>query len=62
MNWPRVAILIGETIREMGLLIVVFAPLEAMFAEVSTNLTRGFAVALFGFLLIACGIIVETRQ
>jgi hypothetical protein len=56
------ATLIGETIREMGLLIVVFAPLEAMFADVSTNVTRVFAVALFGFLLFAGGIIIETRQ
>jgi hypothetical protein len=56
------ASLLAETIREMGILIVVFAPLEAMFAEVDTSLTRVWGVALFGALLVACGIILETRH
>jgi hypothetical protein len=62
MNWPRIAGLLAETIREMGILIVVFAPLEAMFAETPISLMRVWGVALFGALLVACGIILETRQ
>jgi type IV secretory pathway VirB2 component (pilin) len=62
MNWQRAESLLGETIREMGVLIVVFAPLEAMFAQGATSLTRVVAVALLGAVLVASGIILETRK
>jgi hypothetical protein len=37
LNWPRAHDLLGETAREMGLLIVVFAPLDAIFADAPVN-------------------------
>jgi hypothetical protein len=61
-NWQRVESVLGETIREVGVLIVVFAPLEATFTDVSVSTGRVIAMVLFGLVLIASGIIMEVRN
>lgn len=48
--------------REMGVLVVVFAPLEATFSEVSVGLATIGAMILFGVTAIAGGIILEARK
>lgn len=60
-NWSRVERIIGETAREIGVLVVVFAPLEATFSEAPINATRIVAMIVFGFLSIVYGIVLETR-
>ena len=62
LDWRRVNTLAGETAREMGVLIMVFAPLESVFTDIAVS---GFFVAamlVFGLALIAGGIIVEARK
>jgi len=61
-NWQRAEDLLGETAREVGVLIVVFAPLEAMFSEVFVSAGRVATMFLVGVVLIAGGIIMETRK
>lgn len=54
--------LIGETIREAGLLIVVFGPLDWLFADQPMGATVPILLAVFGLLVVACGILVESRE
>ena len=62
MDWRRAANLLGETVREMGVLIVVFAPLEAIFTDVLVNTTLVAAMFLVGVLLSAGGIMFGARK
>lgn len=54
----RVIRRLGETLREMGLLMMVFVPIDALFAErdVSPELIVWIMVA--GFVFITCGILI----
>jgi hypothetical protein len=61
-NWPRVERVLGETVREVGILIVVFAPLEATFSEVPVSMVVVAAMFFLGVVLAAGGIIMETRE
>jgi len=61
-NWQRAADLLGETVREMGVLILIFAPLEALFTDVLVNKTLVAAMFLVGVLLAAGGIMLEARK
>jgi hypothetical protein len=54
--------LLAETGREIGILIVVFAPLETMFAGRSVDDGRVFAAVATGAALIAFGILMETKD
>lgn len=54
--------LLAETGREIGILIVVFAPLETMFAGRSIGDRRVFAAVAMGAALIVFGILVETKD
>ena len=54
--------LLAETGREIGILIVVFAPLETMFGGRSIGDRRVFAAVAMGAVLIAFGILVETKD
>lgn len=58
----RMLRLLGETVREIGILMVVFAPLEAAFAEQAIDPQLLGAVVLVSVLLIACGILLEGRE
>ena len=61
-NWYRVESVLGETAREMGVLTVVFAPLEATFSEVSVSALWVITMIAFGLTSIVGGIIMETRK
>jgi hypothetical protein len=62
LNWHRAESLFGETVREMGILVAVFAPLEAIFTDVPVSRTLVAAMLLFGLLLVAGGILLEARK
>ena len=58
----RVQHLVGETVRELGTLILVFAPLESAFAERPLDVDVLVAVIAVGLTLIACGILMEASD
>ena len=62
LNREHAERLMGESVREVGVLMVVFAPLEATFSDVSVGTGRVAAMFLVGLLLIAGGIILESRK
>jgi len=55
--------LIGEASRELGVLLMLFAPLERLVVR-SERLTLGFAVTVVAlvFLLLGGGILIERRR
>ena len=61
-NWPRVENLLGETLREVGILILVFAPLETAFSDRPTGALVVIGTVAFSLGLIAAGILVEARR
>ena len=61
-NWGRVRHLPGETAREIGTLIFVFAPLESAFAERPLNQGSLIGIMLASILLIGSGILFEVRE
>jgi hypothetical protein len=61
-NWPRVVTVLGETAREVGVLMVVFAPLEATFSGVSVSTARIVAMIASGLGALVGDIILETRK
>jgi hypothetical protein len=54
--------LLAETGREIGILVVVFAPLDRMFAGRSIDDRPVFAAVAMGAALIVFGILVETKD
>lgn len=62
LNWQRAEDLLGETARETGILIVVFAPLEAIFADALVSQTLVATMFFFGVLLVGSGILIEARK
>ena len=57
---PRRALkLVGETVREIGLLWAVFAPLDAFFAEKAPVAANVWVFTLFGLTLTVVGINME---
>jgi hypothetical protein len=61
INWQRLETVIGETAREVGVLIVVFAPLEATFSEAPVSSGRVTAMFFVGLLVLAGGIMLEVK-
>ena len=61
-NWGRVLRLLGETAREIGTLILVFAPLESAFAERPFDQGSMIGIMLISVLLIGSGILFEVRK
>ena len=62
LNWRRAEELFAETLREVGVLIVVFAPLDAAFGDVPVNTALVAALTFAGLLSVACGIIIGARR
>ena len=62
MNWKRVEQLLGETVREIGILVLVFAPLDAAFAQQPADVDVLTAITLGALGLIIVGIILETGE
>jgi len=61
-NWKRIEQVLGETVREIGILVLVFAPLDAAFAERQTDLDVLTRIILEALTLIVAGIILETGE
>ena len=59
LNRQRVRILLGETAREIGILMFVFVPLEATFSERSIDPAAVVGLLLISLVLILCGILAE---
>lgn len=54
--------LVGETLREIGVLTLVFAPLESLVSERQLDAVVLIALMLGGFAMIACGILLEGKN
>ena len=52
----------GETLREMGLLVTVFAPLDALFAEHNVSPELIVAIMAAGLVFVTCGILIEESR
>lgn len=61
-NWKRIEQLLGETIREIGILVVVFAPLDAFFSEKHTGPYFLAGVMSWALAVIGYGIFLETGE
>lgn len=57
----QVAKLAGETVREIGALVFVFAPLESTFADRSLSPIVLTLVVCGSVIAILCGILLETK-
>lgn len=58
-QWRRFGNLTGQTVREIGILMFVFVPLEAAFSERPIDPTVLAGLILLSLLLIGCGILAE---
>ena len=58
----RVIRRLGETLREMGLLMMVFAPLDALFAERSVTPQIIAGVFIAGVIFVVCGILISESR
>jgi hypothetical protein len=55
-------ILVGETLREIGILAVTFIPLEASFSDRAIHPYVLIGLVIGGVVLIGCGILLEIRH
>ena len=62
LNWKRLEEVLGETVREIGILVLVFAPLDAAFTERPHDLRDVTPVLLGALGLIIVGILLETED
>jgi hypothetical protein len=62
VNWIRVRRLCGETMREIGILVFVFAPLETVLADQPVSRAAVMLVMLGSVTLIAAGVVLEARE
>ena len=60
-KWRRLARLIGETLREIGILALVLAPLDSAFGGANVNIDRLVMAMVIGAILIIVGLRLETR-
>jgi len=59
VNRARLEVLFGQTAREIGILVAVFAPLDAAFASYPLNTTIVGVVMVLAICSIVVGILVE---
>lgn len=62
VNWIRVRRLLGETIREIGILVFVFAPLETVLADQPVSRAAVMLAMLGSLTMIVAGVVLETRE
>ena len=62
VNWRRAEELFAETVREVGVLVVVFAPLDAAFSDLPVETALVAMWTSVGLLFVAGGIIVGARR
>jgi hypothetical protein len=59
-NWKAIERLLGETVREIGILVLVFAPLDAAFADRLIDFKLLTVVAAWASGAIVAGIMLES--
>lgn len=62
VNWRRVRVLVGETSREVGILVLVFAPLDAIIEGQATLQYFAALAGAAGACMIVVGIVVEAEE
>jgi hypothetical protein len=62
LNWQRAKQVLGETAREIGILVLVFAPLESAFAERPIESGSMVRIILVRLLAIGRGILAESGE
>jgi hypothetical protein len=62
LNWRRAKQLVGETAREIGILMLVFAPLESAFADRPIESGSMVMIILVSLLVIGWGILMESGE
>ena len=60
-NWRRIQNLVGETVREVGILVLVFAPLEGAFSDRPMDPLVVIGAVASSLALIVGGILLEAR-
>ena len=60
-KWQHLARLVGETLREIGILALVLAPLDSAFGGASVNVDRLVTAMVIGAILIVVGLLLEIR-
>jgi hypothetical protein len=61
LDWQRAVRLVGETMREIGILVAVFVPVD--YALAGRTIGSGVLIALIlASLMIGCGILVESLK
>ena len=58
-DWKTIEKLAGESVREIGILVLVFAPLDAFFASERTDLDLILIIAGWALGVIVAGIMLE---
>lgn len=61
-NERKVVRMVGEIMREIGVLLLVFAPLDAIFARDALTVWGIAAIVVFAVILIIIGIAAEVKQ
>ena len=61
-KWKAIERLLGESIRDIGILVLVFAPLDAAFAEGPIDVMLVTFLAGWALVAIALGIVVEVGE
>jgi hypothetical protein len=61
-DWRQAQVLLGQTAREIGVLVLVFAPLESTFSERSVNAGTLIGLIAVSLVLVAGGILIEARR
>ena len=60
-KWPHFTHLMGETLREIGILTLVLAPLDAIFGGVQIDSHYLVTAMVIGAILIAAGMLLELQ-
>lgn len=61
-NWKAIERLLGETVREIGILVLVFAPLDAALADRPIDLNQIGFIMGWAIIAIIVGIVLETGE
>ena len=62
MNEQKAISLFGESIREIGILVTVFAPLDALFQKEAPSAPLVGALVTAGLIFVGLGIMIESEE
>jgi hypothetical protein len=61
-DWRQAQLLLGQTAREIGVLVLVFAPLESTFSDRSIDASTLVGSIVVSLVLVAGGILIEAQR